>query len=369
MNSSERKQEVKKTAIEAGLEYEALLNRRKELPEGFHFSDNFFHYERKPNTELYNWKFHISVQHEDVAKTYDLIVDILKKYFSNFKVISPDCPPGSRCYDEAQFTIYLYEEDEKNVEKVESALNELNDIMVKNGIRKGRIPKADAPLRTGEYFSLRNDGTRTFQRHDSEGYYFESDKVGRQYNPLRIPNPFASLLKKPDKPFELVSYFQEFQANTLIGIYQALACTCHAYVNSHGGVDKIRRDINLLTGRTIDHDEAKGILSISTNPSEIMAYMLAAILEGRPTDNFIKTLDKISLYDFYKIDDEFGKFLKYIDTIKKGYPRSFGGEKIHATKWLELFGGQSSSDLIKHLEYSQKIIRNYLEVEAVRAKL
>lgn len=314
-----------------------------------------------------------------------MIFPVLKKYFQCFKVTTPDYPLGQRCSQGCQITLYLDESHEKDLDSLKKCLDEIKNILIQNNIKIGIIPRSDAALTVGDYFSLRNDGTKIFNVKNNDDYHFEGELVGTHFNPLDDRNPYQQFLKAQPKPLNLIQYFDEFEPKSLWEVYQALACTCLAYIknrkiNNFKKMLPILSDVSKLTEKDIPgviaelnssrakefpdfKKQKQDILNFLQNypqldESLVLAYTFSAMLSGRPAINILDELEKIELSDLSSTNDEFKKFLAHVDITKKVLPRTRDDIQLSCFAHcgaIQVFDDFASS-LSKQLELAHKLI-------------
>ena len=154
------------------------------------------------------WKLHLSVQINSVVQAYDCVAALLLDHFDilNFKVIDPsilEYMPNERLSCGAQFTIYLYQ---NNQERLEKLLRDITEKLQSAGIQPGLIPVSDRQTHY-PYFSLRNDGSKIIE-------YYPAIHAGKNDNPYNFPRVFDYLLPNENQTFDLKEHFALFNTAT-----------------------------------------------------------------------------------------------------------------------------------------------------------
>lgn len=322
-------------------------------------TSGFAIFKRKPDP--YNWKIHLSVAHDQLTEAFELIYKFLEK-FPCFKVLIAEVSDHSSLYNGKQFTLYLDESFEVNIMKLEKILNDIHKVLLEKNIKPGIIPKPDAPLlREGDYFSLRNDGTKTFNYQFRHDYYFEANAVGAHYNPLNEPNPYKKLLTNPAPTFDLVRYFNGFEPHLVYDIYKAMGCTCIAFLNAslskNESLDTVLAEVDQAMSGGIE------LGSKPMAPSRLVAACLGLRFTDMPEFGVFEIFTKLSFSDFYKKDDQFGEFLKHVDKLKNSLPRMNKNSVFRTGCSMLCFGDAQFSSVGSLFKGIKKTLKDYEDLE------
>lgn len=279
--------------------------------------------------------------------------------FPCFKIIIDEVSDDSSFYNGKQFTLYLDESFEGN-DELEKILKDMRKVLLENNIKPGIIPKPDAPLLEGDFFSLRNDGTKTFNLRSDDDYHFKADAVGAHYNPLHAPNPYKKLLTQPDPTFDLIKHFNNFEPRSAYDVYQALGCTCIAFltasISKNESLDTVEAEIDQAMSSKVKLD------SKPIDQLRLKAYCLGSRFIGMPQLGLFTDFMEMSFTGFYT-NDQFGVFLKYVDNVKKELPRTNQYSPFHSGCSTLCFGNIEFRDLNSLLEGIQETLKGYEDLE------
>jgi hypothetical protein len=198
------------------LSYESLYNQAK--PDGrvkLEQENQFFviTHPTKLNTFKWSspylgWKFHISVKPDQLEKAFNLVEPILTRLRLGFKVINL-IEVGDAQGE--QITIYPVEDGNLVVtaEVVGQMMERIHREFLLNGIEPGNLPASDAPM-ISSFFSMRCDICRPLLNRSLPPGYVPVRVSGTLFNPMNYPNPFDSLLKDKEKPFDPMVHLRSF---------------------------------------------------------------------------------------------------------------------------------------------------------------
>ncbi len=283
-------------------------------------NDNFYFYNDGLNG-ITDWKLHISVRSSDIAKAYNLIHHLLEENFHTFKVISDDYPEEQRHYRGAQFTLALSQGHQDNVDDLQVLLKKIELLLIDNNIEPGFIPESDAKLLEKNFFSLRYDGSKIFERElEEHEYYLSANTVGKNYNPLNSFNPYNILLHRQDDAFDLIRHFEKFEVRSLYCLSEAIGFSCLAFLQNQGEstINNIKKNAKRIENCTTSEDFLEAVSSL--DEKNTFAYLFLQTFFGMPNLATLNMLREISLQDFYPKDDEIGQLLRKVDQIKMGLP-------------------------------------------------
>lgn len=157
--------------------------------------------------ESVGWKLHISVDPADIDTAWSIIHPILFTHqVSAVKIISPDAllkHLTNQTLDginAKQFTIYLFRNNHLNPDQWADMIKNIEDALIENKIKPGKIPVANRIIEESNYFSYRNDthpNTKAYiSDQDAELYAKQSKDPLDAYNLIKAEDPLKNI-----KPF------------------------------------------------------------------------------------------------------------------------------------------------------------------------
>lgn len=139
------------------------------------------------------WKFHISVEQQDVPRAWNLVADyLIDRGLGPAKVVTPGAASrfNDASYGQSGKMITVY--DFGQAGNWQPIMQDIENLLAENGVRPGLAVKGDAQIHGSHYMSYRNDRGR-------DGNYISSAEAKRlapserQHNVGQWQNHFAGV--------------------------------------------------------------------------------------------------------------------------------------------------------------------------------